>query len=148
MIRQSAGKLNNDFDALAERKRAEEQAAALRNIHGDFKSTLLRYIDDSGLTSATIAERAGLSERSITEYRREKNIEIHVSFLTAIALCIGLQLSPTSSEDLIKKAGYTWQATTRDIFLHDMLQRYSHKDINWWNEQLEAAGFKERLPGK
>ncbi len=141
-----ARKLNNDTSALDDLKRAEQLAKEMQQIHGDFASTLVAHMKRLDLTNEIVAEGADISMRSVTDYRNKKDAPI--TFLTVIALCISMHLAPDHSDDLIRKAGYVWRATPRDMFLREMLRKYYRKDIFWWNEQLEAAGFKDRLPGK
>ena len=68
-----------------------------------------------GYTNEKMEERTGISSRMIQDYRNKKDAK--PTLQSVLALCIGLNLHPSFSYDLITKAGYNIMAASEECFL-------------------------------
>jgi hypothetical protein len=62
--------------------------------------------------------------------------------LLAPAVCIGLQLNPVFSADMIRKSGNTFRATEEHIIYQMLLNSYYQNSIYECNEILQANNCK------
>jgi len=90
-------------------------------------------------TVQILADRSLVSEKSIQRMRNDKQ---DAKLGTIVALCIGLQLPPAISEDLIKKAGYSFKVSEEHIAYQYLLASCYKSSIYECNELLEAEGLK------
>lgn len=136
-------------------KRAREMAAIaaeatrvsdiLDEIPSSFRGTLDFHINRRGYTNEKMEERTGISSRMIQDYRNKKDQKITLP--SVLALCIGLNLQPAFSYDLIAKAGYNIMTFTKDNLVYRYLIDNHHmENIVMWNEKLREAGINQQLP--
>ena len=91
-----------------------------------------------------LAERSGLSARTISDYRNNESLIKELP--TVMALCIGLNLHHFYAEDLVEKAGHQWKKTPEHMLYRWLLASHSDETLRQWNKRLEDAGISQRLP--
>ena len=79
-------------------------ADILAEVPSSFCGTLDYHIKRRGYTNEKMEERTGISSRMIQDYRKKK--DSNITLQSVLALCIGLNLQPAFSYDLILKAGF------------------------------------------
>lgn len=98
----------------------------------------LRYLRESlGYTREQLEDRSYVSAQTIKQI--ETNDERGYSIETVVALCIGMQLPPDLSFELIKSSGYNIENNdSKKIFLYCYILRYLYNDgIDFINEFLK-----------
>lgn len=75
------------------------------NIDGTFQETLFKIIDKKELTDPYVYKKANLDRRLFAKIRKDKIY--HPSKITAVSLCIALELNLDETNELLKRAGYT-----------------------------------------
>ena len=136
-------------------KRAREMAAIaaeakrvadiLAEVPSSFCGTLDYHIKRRGYTNEKMEERTGISSRMIQDYRNKKDAK--PTLQSVLALCIGLNLHPSFSYDLINKAGYNIMAANEEYLIYRYLIEHHHmENIFMWNEKLQDAGIPQQLP--
>lgn len=136
-------------------KRAREMAA-IRNeakrlqdilsvLPSSFCGSLDYHINRRDYTNEKMEERSGISVRTIQDYR--KKIDAKPTLQSVLALCIGLNLQPAFSYDLIAKAGYNIMIPSEENLLYRYLIDHHHmENIYMWNQKLQDAGIQQQLP--
>ena len=84
------------------RPRTLEEAAA--QVGETFQESLLRLIDQKGLTDAQVYKKAGIDRRHFAKIRKDR--EYQPGKKTAVALAVALELSADETADLLARAGY------------------------------------------
>lgn len=105
-----------------------------------FSTKLLKYIDKSELSDAEIYKKAGIDRRHFSKIRCDKYYQ--PKKVTAIALCIALELRLDEAEELLGIAGYSLtNSDTGDLVVKFCIERgiYSFTAIN---EALHYFGQK------
>ena len=136
-------------------KRAREMAAiaaearrvsdVLAEIPSSFCGTLDYHVKRRGYTNEKMEERTGISSRMIQDYRNKKDAK--PTLQSVLALCIGLNLHPSFSYDLITKAGYNIMTASEEYLIYRYLIDNHHmENIYMWNEKLRDAGIPQQLP--
>lgn len=137
------------------RKRAREMAAIaaeakrvadiLAEVPSSFCGTLDYHIKRRGYTNEKMEERTGISSRMIQDYRKKK--DSNITLQSVLALCIGLNLQPAFSYDLIHKAGFNIMTAKDEHLIYRYLIEHHHmENIYMWNEKLQDAGIPQQLP--
>lgn len=137
------------------RKRAREMAAIaaeakrvadiLAEVPSSFCGTLDYHIKRRGYTNEKMEERTGISSRMIQDYRKKK--DSNITLQSVLALCIGLNLQPAFSYDLILKAGFNIMTAKDEHLIYRYLIEHHHmENIYMWNEKLQDAGIPQQLP--
>lgn len=137
------------------RKRAREMAVIaeeakrvsdiLAEVPSAFCGTLDYHVKRRGYTNEKLEERTGISSRMIQDYRNKKNAK--PTMQSVLALCIGLNLQPAFSYDLIGKAGYNIMTANEECLVYRYLIENHHmENIIMWNEKLKDAGIPQQLP--
>lgn len=136
-------------------KRAREMAAIaaeakrvadiLAEVPSSFCGTLDYHIKRRGYTNEKMEERTGISSRMIQDYRKKK--DSNITLQSVLALCIGLNLQPAFSYDLILKAGFNIMTAQDEHLIYRYLIEHHHmENIFMWNEKLQDAGIPQQLP--
>lgn len=136
-------------------KRAREMAAIaaeakrvsdiLAEVPSSFCGTLDYHVKRRGYTNEKMEERTGISSRMIQNYRNKKDAK--PTLQSVLALCIGLNLHPSFSYDLINKAGYNIMAANEEYLIYRYLIDNHHmENILMWNAKLQDAGIPQQLP--
>ena len=136
-------------------KRAREMAAiaaeakrvsdVLAEVPSSFCGTLDYHIKRRGYTNEKMEERTGISSRMIQDYRNKKDAK--PTLQSVLALCIGLNLHPSFSYDLIAKAGHNIMIASEEFLIYRYLIDNHHmENIFMWNEKLRDAGISQQLP--
>ena len=136
-------------------KRAREMAAIaaeakrvadiLAEVPSSFCGTLDYHIKRRGYTNEKMDERTGISSRMIQDYRKKK--DSNITLQSVLALCIGLNLQPAFSYDLILKAGFNIMTAKDEHLIYRYLIEHHHmENIFMWNEKLQDAGIPQQLP--
>ena len=126
----------------AEAKRVSD---ILADIPSSFCGTLDYHIKRRNYTNEKMEERSGISSRMIQEYRNKKDSK--PTLQSVLALCIGLNLHPSFSYDMISKAGYNiMTASEENLIYRYLIDNHHMENIYMWNEKLHDAGIPQQLP--
>lgn len=126
----------------AEAKRISD---ILAEVPSSFCGTLDYHIKRRKYTNEKLEERTGISSRMLQDYRNKKDAK--PTLQSVLALCIGLNLHPSFSYDLIAKAGYNIMTASEEFLVYRYLIDNHHmENIFMWNEKLRDAGIQQQLP--
>lgn len=126
----------------AEAKRVSD---ILAEVPSSFCGTLDYHVKRRGYTNEKMEERTGISSRMIQDYRNKKDAK--PTLQSVLALCIGLNLHPSFSYDLIAKAGYNIMIASEEFLIYRYLIEHHHmENIFMWNAKLQDAGIPQQLP--
>lgn len=113
------------FAPQAPREDSEKPTGRPRNLEevraqvGEtFQESLLRLIDQKGLTDAQVYKKAGIDRRHFAKIRKDR--EYQPGKKTAVALAVALELSADETADLLARAGYALSPGS----LFDMIVRF------------------------
>lgn len=110
-----------------------------------FCGTLEFHVNRRSYTNEKMEELSGISARTIQDYR--KKIDAKPMLQSVLALCIGLNLQPAFSYDLITKAGYNIMLPSEEYLVYRFLIDHHHMEsIFMWNQKLQDAGIPQQLP--
>lgn len=132
-----------EMTAIAEE--AKRVTDILAELPSSFCGTLDYHIKRRNYTNEKMEERTGISSRMIQDYRNKKDVK--PTLQSVLALCIGLNLQPSFSYDLITKAGYNIMIASEDYLVYRYLIDNHHmENIYMWNSKLQDAGIQQQLP--
>ena len=100
----------------AEAKRISD---ILAEVPSSFCGTLDYHIKRRKYTNEKLEERTGISSRMLQDYRNKKDAK--PTLQSVLALCIGLNLHPSFSYDLIAKAGYNIMTASEEFLVYRYL---------------------------
>ena len=110
-----------------------------------FCGTLDFHVNRRSYTNEKMEELSGISSRTIQDYR--KKIDAKPMLQSVLALCIGLNLQPAFSYDLITKAGHNIMIPSEEYLVYRFLIDHHHMEsIYMWNQKLQDAGIPQQLP--
>lgn len=120
-------------------KRTKSIMGILNSLPSSFSETLIAHMKRKGVTVEQLAENSLVSDRQIYRFRRTAYPSI--SLAQVVGLCIGLKLHPVFSEDLIKKAGFSFNMSPQHRAYHMLILTMSSNSIYECNEYLEQIGI-------
>lgn len=103
----------------------------LRQLDEGFSKTLLRLIDEKGLTDVQCYKRANIDRKLFSKIRSDPNYK--PSKTTAIAFALALELTLPETQSLLARAGYTLSHSyLADIVVEACIQKgiFSVLDVN------------------
>jgi len=126
-------------DLLAEIKEANEAAKIIAQLPRDFGSALSWLIKWRKLSNEKLAEKSLVHAKTIQRLRNNPDPDCKAE--TVIAICIGLQLYPKISLELLGLAGITLKNSEKDILYFHILKTRYKSTIHECNELLTAANY-------
>lgn len=136
---------NEAVEARAEQLRkigveAKETAEILRNLPTTFSGTLKAHMKRLDFTEELLEEKSLINERTIRRMR--KNEKYQAKIPTIVAICVGMQLCPDFSFDLMRKSGNGFRTTEEHLIYKMILNSYYRNSIYECNEILEVNNCK------
>jgi len=119
---------------------AKLTANIIRSLPATFSDTLIAHMDRLKITVEKLEEKSLVNARTIQRMRNDERYQPKLA--TIVAVCIGLQLSPILSADMIRKSGNTFRATEEHIIYQMLLNAYYQNSIYECNEILLANNCK------
>ena len=124
---------------------AKRVAETLAKVPSSFCDTLDYHIKRRKFTNEKLEDRSRISARTIQDYRHKR--DANPTLQNVLALCIGLNLHPVFSYDLIQKAGYNIMIPSEEYMVYRYLIDHHHmENINMWNKKLQDAGIHQKIP--
>ncbi|SHJ09431.1 ImmA/IrrE family metallo-endopeptidase [Propionispora hippei] len=124
----------------AELKRIKNEATQttriMRSLPATFSDTLVAHMDRLNFTVEYLEEMSLVNAKTIQRMRNDDRKPHKLP--TVVAICIGMQLNPVLSADLIKKAGHTFRIDEEHIIYQMLLNSYYQNSIYECNEILRA----------
>lgn len=105
-----------------------------------FQQVLFQFIDEKGISDATIYKKAWIDRRHFSKIRSNPDYQIGKN--TAIALCMALELSLEEADKLLHAAGFTLSDShTNDLVIQFCLNNHIY-DLHDVNQSLEYLNLK------
>lgn len=132
---------NNDVDAQAKTLTAftKEISDVLQNMPGGFSKALVYLMKWKEMTVEELAEAAYVDPKTIQRLRGSDDYQTKIE--TIIAVCIGLQLHPYISNELIKRSSCSLGIGEKYITYRFILDTCYTKTIAECNDLLETMGL-------
>ena len=117
----------------------QEISDILRTLPGTFSGSLVQHMARQRFTVESLAERSLASAKTIQRMRSDENYTPRLG--TIVAVCVGLQLHPALSIDLIRKAGLSFKYTKEHTAYLFLLSTHFRSSIYDLNRYLERCGL-------
>lgn len=118
---------------------AKEITGIRNNLTGSLGDTLVSHMKRNKITVELLAEKSGVGIKTIQRLRNEEGYS--TSIQNIIAVCIGLQLPPMLSFDLLTKAGFSLRNTDEHNLYYLIITTCYTCSIYECNELLKSNGF-------
>ena len=127
---------------IALSNKLSEIATIHRQLPMTFSDCVVAHMDRLGISVEKLAERAGVSTKTIQRIRNELDYKPKLG--TIISICVGLQLPPPLGQDLVLKSGNVFMPGNQKHILYQwMLSGMYLKPIDECNELMKASNYKE-----
>lgn len=127
---------------IALSNKLSEIATIQRQLPMTFSDCVVAHMDRLGISVEKLAERAGVSTKTIQRIRNE--LDYRPKLGTIISICVGLQLPPPLGQDLVLKSGNVFMPGNQKHILYQwMLSGMYLKPIDECNELMKASYYKE-----
>lgn len=137
------GRLAESMRGRLKRGVSQELTDLLGNLDASFSQTLLRLIDERGLTDAQAYRRANVSRQLFSKIRNDDGYR--PSKQTVLAFAVALELTLPETRDLLERAGLALSpASASDVIVEFFIERGCY-DLFLINEALFA--FDQPLLG-
>ncbi|MBU5300473.1 helix-turn-helix transcriptional regulator [Clostridium sporogenes] len=105
-----------------------------------FTDTLVAHMKRKHCTVDKLAELSLIGPKTIQRMRNDEDYSATLE--NVVAICIGLQLHPIFSKDLLKKAGLGFKNTEKQITYQLLIDSCYNESIHYCNEILQGNGFE------
>lgn len=120
---------------------AKQIANIVRSLPASFADTLVAHMDRLNCTEESLAEKSSIAPKTIQRMRND--IRYKSKLETVVAVCIGLQLHPILSMDLVCKSGYSFKLFDEVHIIYQVLLNTKYQSqIYECNEILRSNNFK------
>ena len=121
------------------RKEAGKLTTILRNSAATFSDTLVSHMERLGFTVEYLEEKTLINAKTIQRMRTDDTYRPKLT--SVIAICIGFNLNPMLSYDLIKKSGHCFMKNIEHTMYKMLLNVHYENSIYECNQILECNNF-------
>lgn len=117
-----------------------KRVLAGENEKEDFSTILVSHMEDAEMTVESLAERTGLSVKTIQRMRND--LDARPKLESVVAVCLGLKLYPEESIELLSLAGYKLRKKSKEKAYSLLLNYLYEQDIRFCNNLLIELKIK------
>ncbi|MBN2795119.1 MAG: ImmA/IrrE family metallo-endopeptidase [Clostridia bacterium] len=109
------------------------------SLPSEFSMTLKAHMKRKNCSVEKLEELSLIGYKTIQRMRNDENYPVEIEHV--VALCVGLQLHPVFSRDLMTKAGKTFKGTELHITYELFINTLYNESIHYCNEILKDNNF-------